>query len=335
MDNIVEKKYLNVTHKNRHLPSIEYTVKAEKEIKKLMFLEKLVQGDLNKLVEEHNSNKPFKNKNIKKLISLIFNSSIIQDSTQIVVSKKISDKIVDSFTANYRGIEKTSKGDIFKAEFKDRSITIMLKLKDDEYFNALFIICRLTYNGQEVIRYTTLKNDFTNGELVFYVIKNKIPRVFVDCPYLGECEKANIISIFGIDIDCCMKTARTLHNCKTIENSGTFVTFCFLVLTATSTVSELLNNVKTYTKVETDNRIDTKKDNNKVEYKSNFITVYSNSTNFEKHYKVKSSTGIGTGTVKAEHIRREHTRTLKNGKVIPVRQSTINKGKGKKPYYLR
>lgn len=349
MDNLVSKRHLNITKENKNLPSSQYILKTMKQVKKLMFLEKLVYGDLKELTSDYRENKPFKNKNIRELMKLLTYSSIVEDSTQIVVSEQISENILSLFTVNYKGTEKNdvaksiqeiSKGDIFKADFKDWANSIMLQVKDDEYYNTLFLICRRTYGDQELIKYTTFREEFTDGEIAFYVIKNKIPRVFVDCPYLDECEKANIINVSVINKKCCMKTARTLHNCKTIGSSGTFVTFCFFVLIMTSTVSELLNSRKTYTKVETDKGTDTTKDNTKdtnnkkVQYKSDFITVYtSESTNFEKHYKVKSSTG--TGTIKAEHIRREHTRTLKSGKVIPVRQSTINKGKGKKPYYLK
>jgi hypothetical protein len=127
-----------------------------------------------------------------------------------------------------------------------------------------------------------------------------------------------------------MKSIRTQYQCKTLENNLTFMNQLITVLYLTAKLSEFINNKKIKYKVTSD-----KKSNNNntstIADKNDLIRITGEAT---KYLNIAQTNSTGKGSPKCKHERSGHPRTLKSGKVTWVRQSTINKDKGKKDYII-
>lgn len=166
----------------------------------------------------------------------------------------------------------------------------------------------------------------------FLFTYSKNSRIYISCKEITHCKHANISNItYNSDYKGdfiphgCMKTYRTKDLCETMKLESVYMVLRILKLAFDEFKRNLI--IKHLSKP-LENKISENKMHNTKGNNENYVYIRPNKIeyiNYNTHKSIK-------GSEKSQHIRREHSRNLKNGKVIKVKQCIV-KANAKKTNY--
>lgn len=332
--------------RNSDLPIDNFIKLCEKELKEIIHAEKMT---LKSFMEDYCKD-PHKyvvgstnHQILHKLIVLVL---ACDNSIRYIVASKIYDKMLKYNLEDIQGNHYYE--DFFNPQFKSQHTNIMfeLNINNEKFYDTTMVTINTFEVQKKTIReYMVINIKKTEPRSTFYTVEGKEPRIYINCDYQNDCEFCQPFTPKELGYEYCMKTIRTMFKCKETRKKVTIATPCFFMLFHTKNISKLIFPEKkkekiSFEKMPVENLSQDQYEdvNQGVEYKSQFINIVvpkKDISEFEKAHRIKKPRKYKGGNTKAEHIRRSHVRRYKSGKVIEVKSSTINKGKGMKTYYIK
>jgi hypothetical protein len=130
----------------------------------------------------------------------------------------------------------------------------------------------------------------------------------------------------------CRRTFRSIDVCNSSQLKAVFMDI--QIIKRVLDKFKILNLIKNKKNILS---FDNKKSNKQVQTTQGntekYIYISSNNIHYRNYENNKINSDI-RGNEKSQHIRREHLRHLKNGKVIKVKQTTVKKGHMKTNYKI-
>jgi hypothetical protein len=212
------------------------------------------------------------------------------------------------------------------------NMIINLEGENSYYHNhniQFYLLEGIDYKGENI--YSIKVFDGWKFVLDAYIVISKLPRVFIFCDKLDVCEVGKVSNIVGDFRPCCL---RTFSNCDLCPKKAGGINFATVAVNSVVVVYEVFKMF--YKKPSFVYRVvkSIRGDKSDSEYErskrreSNIIKINS------KRYVYISSDDMEreriTRESPCEHVRKEHKRVYKNGKVVVVKESVINRGKGTK-----
>lgn len=206
----------------------------------------------------------------------------------------------------------------------------------DGYSDCFYFVYETNtlYKGEKTFTVTAYFYNVQNN-VSFVIVPSLLPRLFIFCEN-SKCEKrveTNLSNIFAKDVPLglCLKTIRTCTICKLVKGVEPAI-FSFNVLMQLTSILERFKKRgnskvkkgrtdKVYNSVHREHDIGNER---RFIYLTEKSYVYSDNVN-SLGYKRDSP---------CEHSRREHYRTLKDGRKISVHSSTVCKGNKKDLVYV-
>lgn len=196
---------------------------------------------------------------------------------------------------------------------------IELKMQDSKEF----IVFEKFKSSNNCILVATYKNNKIIDEFHFYI--NKLPRIYLHCQ--KKCKYKVIADDFS-----CLKSPRTCHNCMlTKEINNVKISYCESELNKLLSLFEILKYMNEPKEIIRKNTIHHQIDK-VIKKNTEYITISKKKYVYDNFSKLNKD--CISNNKKSEHIRAGHYRKYKNGKVIFIKQTTVNKGKGEKTYKI-